>query len=175
MPPKKNNADLLLLKLKRQASTYLVECNVNDTLGELKQKLTKMINSTNGIKVNDEPISLDVRDSIIMQADTKRVPMPKIGLNDSDSDADAKGDEDVDIDDGKSTATEKNDASNVRVSVDAIKIGNFENSNDIYASKITEQSEPDETKLKGLGLQDFVALAFKLEGEEFRIYKPQYD
>ena len=175
MTPKKNNTDLLLLKLKRQASTYLVECTANETLGELKQKLTTMINSTNGLKVNDEPISLDVQDSINLPEDTKHVPVPKLGLIDSDSDAEAEGDEDVDIDDNKSTATEINDALNVQTTVDIIKIGNFENTSDIYGSKITEHNEPDETKLKELGLQDFVSLAFKLEGEEFHIYKPQYD
>lgn len=175
MPPKKSNKDLLLLKLKRQASTYLVECTPNDSLGELKQRLTRMINSTNGLKVNDEPISLDVQDSINLPEHTSCVPVPKIGLNDTDSDAEAEGEEDVDFDDNKSTATEINDALNVQTTADIIKIGKFENSSDIYGSKIMEHNEPDETKLKEMDLQDFVSLAFKLEGEEFRIYKPQYD
>lgn len=180
MPPKKASKNLLVLKLKRQSSTYVVESNANGTLDDLKVKLTTMINSTNGLKKDDTPISLDVQDSMNLSAGVDHVPVPKIGLNDSsDSEtekaiAENSEDEAIDIEE-KSTATELNDNSHIQVSADQIIIGKFENGADIYASAIEEFDEADDSKLDKLDLEDFASLAFKLKDEEFKIYKPQYD
>lgn len=178
MPPKKTNTDLVILKLKRQSSTYILDLNVKDTVATIKEKLVVLINSTNGLKIIDNPISLDLQSSLEHNEADKDIAIPKIGLNDS-SDSDSNNDNNDDDDDlnndTKSTATEINNNSNIRVTTDDIFLGKFENSNDIYDSKIIEFDELDSTKLGKLQLQDFTTFAFKLKSEDFKIYKPQYD
>lgn len=139
-----------------------------------------MINSTNGIKLNDQPVSLDSVDAMNTILDNPNIEVPKIGLNDSDSENDDDGIEngnvvkDNDVED-KSVGTELNDNAQIEVSVTDVCLGTFDDINDIYRSKITELDTSDETKIDKLNLQDFVSIAFRYKDEEFRIYKPQYD
>lgn len=179
MPPKKNiNKELLILKVKRQASTYVVDLSIKDTVQVLKDKMVDMINSTNGLKVDDSPVTLEVQDML----DTEKlhdVKVPQIGLDDSDSDADQDHDLEVQHDnnngDVSSLATELNNDSNVQISAEHITLGVIDDPNNIYDSQITDLDVTDSTKISTLGLQDFATLAFRFKDETYKIYKPQYD
>lgn len=175
MPPKKTNQDLLIIKLKRQSSTYIVDCNQKDSIGDLKKKLAHMINSTNGLKLDDRPVSLAEMDALI---DKDNIPVPNIGMNDSDSESDGEinaDDNDIKAKDSNSNSTELNDDSCVQVSEDDITLGTFTDPSDVYTSSVEVIDLPDSTKLNKMNNQDLGSLAFKIKSEEFKIYKPQYD
>lgn len=135
-----------------------------------------MINSTNGVKINDKPVSLEDQAALagtgLINVD---VSVPKIGLNDSDSESDNASNNNDNDNETKSTATELNDNSNIKINTQDIIFGKFENINDIYNSQIVEFDVSDDTKINKLSLQDFTSLAFKLKSENFAIFKPQYE
>lgn len=177
MPPKKINQDLIIVKLKRQSSTYILDCNQKDSIGDLKKKLAHMINSTNGLKVDDRPVSLAEMDALI---DKDNKDVPNIDMNDSDSDSDLDigintEDNDIKANDSKKNSTELNDDSFVQVLEDDITLGIFTDASDIFSSSIETIDLPDSTKLTKIDNQDLESLAFSIKSEEFKIYRPQYE
>lgn len=182
MPPKKVITNTLILKLKRQSTTYMVEIPSDQTVSELKSCLVNMINSTNGLKMDDSLESLDENGELNVN---DKIEIPNIALDESDSDSDddlnlntnSNRGQQVDIEnsEAKSASTEINDKSRLRVSNDDIVLGIFTDTNDIYTSTVEPLNEDVDVKLENLNFQDFTPIAFKYTDEKFKFYKPRYE
>ena len=182
MPPKKVIINTLILKLKRQSTTYMVEIPSDQTVSELKTCLVNMINSTNGLKMDDSLKSLDENGELNVN---DKIEIPNIALDESDSDSDADlnsntnsniGQQvDIENSEAKSASTEINDKSRLRVSNDDIVLGIFTDTNDFYTSTVEPLNEDVDVKLENLNFQDFTPIAFKYKDEKFKFYKPRYD
>lgn len=174
MPPKKDSGNLLFLKAKRQASTYFVGISKKDTVNQLKNVLVDMINQSGGLKLDDSPVPMN---DDLEQINDQQMVVPKIGLNDSsdseEENHDAGKNQNDDSNDAKSDDTEMNDPNRVKLTVDEITLGSFDNMNNIYSSNVSELTIEDGTKIETLFLQDFALIPFKYKDENFNIFKPQ--
>lgn len=172
MPPKKANADLLLLKLKRHSSTYIVDVRKKNDLAHLKAKLVEMINTTGGLPIVDKPITLHGN-----SGGPPDIEMPIIGVADSDSESDS----DLQARDGNdesksaSVSTDITASTKILVKEEDITLGLFSQLGDIHSSNVTILDMPDSTKIDKLNWQDFIPIAFKHKDEEFKLYRQQYE
>jgi hypothetical protein len=178
MPPKKNRANIKIIKVKRQATTYMVDISLKDTVDTLKEKLVQMINTTDGLKLIDKPIGLQEQDSMkLADINNESIKIPNIDLiDDSDSETENNVNNDKNNDQIDSDETKSNSNQNsIQISADGIKLGVFNDPNDIYNSEIADLDVEDTTKVEKLNLQDFATLAFKYGDEPYTIYEPKYE
>ncbi|CAI8509185.1 unnamed protein product [Pichia kudriavzevii] len=171
MPPKKSNEKPLILKAKRQSTTYMLDVSLKNTISQLKEKLVNMINTTGGLYVNNLPHKLDTDALHIPDND---IEIPQIGLKNS-SDSENEEVKSRSVDDNGSVATRISGNSPVQITTEDITLAIFDDQNDIYHSKIRNLELDDSAKIAELNLHDFMCLAFKFKDEEFKIFQTVYE